>query len=76
VVVLYKKIKKLSVDMKDFWIVAALFVQINIISVIAVLGNNTGRYFYIVTPLIIFYIVKELSAVIPRHEKEAATATT
>ncbi|MBA3664190.1 MAG: hypothetical protein H0W61_08285 [Bacteroidetes bacterium] len=56
---IYKKIKKLEIDSFGFMKVLLLFVQINVISVAAVFGNNTGRYFYILIPFVIFQLVKE-----------------
>jgi hypothetical protein len=70
VLVAYKKVKGLGFSRNHFIITVALFVQINIISVVAVLGNNTGRYFYIATPLIIYYLIRELSG-LPEFSKKA-----
>ncbi len=57
----YKRYQNNPVNNQHFWIVVALFVQINLISILAVLGNNTGRYFYIATPVIIHYLMVELN---------------
>ena len=58
-IVAYKKIKKLEIDKFSLIKIILLFLQINIISFAAVFGNNTGRYFYILVPLVIFYMAKE-----------------
>lgn len=58
-VYIYKKYKKLEVDSFLFYKLLFLFLQINIISFAAVFGNNTGRYFYILVPVLIYSLVKE-----------------
>ena len=58
-VYIYKKYKKLEADSFLFYKLLFLFLQINIISFAAVFGNNTGRYFYILVPVVIFGLVKE-----------------
>jgi hypothetical protein len=63
-IVFYKKWKKLEIDQFNLLKLILLFLQINIISFVAVFGNNTGRYFYILIPLIIFQLMKELKTVI------------
>lgn len=57
---IYKKYNKLSVDVFGFIKLIALFIQINLISYAAVFGNNTGRYFYILIPYVIYQLMKEL----------------
>ena len=59
-VVIYKKIKNIEIDKFNLLKLVLLFAQINIISFAAVFGNNTGRYFYILIPLVIFQLVKEI----------------
>lgn len=58
-VVAYKKYKKLEIDKFYLLKLTLLFLQINFISFAAVFGNNTGRYFYILIPIVIFALVKE-----------------
>lgn len=58
-VVCYKLFKKLELDKFNLLKLILLFLQINTISFAAVFGNNTGRYFYILIPLVIFQLVKE-----------------
>jgi hypothetical protein len=57
--ILYKKMTTVSFDKVRFWTIIALFSEINIISFAAVFGNNTGRYFYILVPLVIYQLIIE-----------------
>ena len=52
-------------DRAMFWNLFFLFLQINIISFAAVFGNNTGRYFYIVVPMVIYQLALELKPFLP-----------
>ena len=63
-VVIYKKWKRLEIDQFNLLKLGLLFLQINIISFVAVFGNNTGRYFYILIPLVIFQLIKELNPIV------------
>lgn len=63
-IVLYKKWKKFEIDSFNLVKLLLLFLQINVISFAAVFGNNTGRYFYILIPLVIFQLIKELSPIV------------
>jgi hypothetical protein len=59
-VITFKWIRSIPIiDKIGFYKIIALFIQINIISFAAVFGNNTGRYFYILVPMVIFYLIKE-----------------
>lgn len=60
-IIAYKKYKKMRYDGFALAKIAILFLQINIISFAAVFGNNTGRYFYMLVPMIIYYLITELS---------------
>lgn len=60
-VIVYKKIKGLKFDTFAFMKMVLLFVQIAIISFAAVFGNNMGRYFYMLIPIVIFYLMEELN---------------
>ena len=62
--ILYKKVKGLTWDRFNFLKVIVLFLQINLICHVAGHGNNCGRYFYILIPLIIFLLIKEVSGFI------------
>lgn len=57
---LYKKYHSLPISQFNAWKLILLFLQINIITHLAGHGNNCGRYFYMVTPLIIYYLMQEL----------------
>ena len=59
-IVLYKKIKGLSFDGFSLIKILILFIQINLICHLAGHGTNCGRYFYMLTPLIIFILMKEV----------------
>ena len=67
-IIAYKKYKKMSFDSFEALKLFLLFLQINLISFAAVFGNNTGRYFYILVPLIIFYLVKEVKPLFRLNE--------
>lgn len=68
----WKKFRKLSIDKFALVKILLLFLQINFISFAAAFGNNTGRYFYILVPLIIIELVKESAPLL----KEDASALT
>ncbi len=59
-VLIYKKYKAYTIDLFGLVKLLALFIQINVISFAAVFGNNTGRYFYILVPFVIFQLIKEI----------------
>ncbi|HTA62095.1 MAG TPA: hypothetical protein VK835_06555, partial [Bacteroidia bacterium] len=59
-VIIYKRIKKLNIIRKNIWIVLMLILQINFICLIALLGNNIGRIFYMTTPILLFYLAIEV----------------
>lgn len=67
-VLIYKWFKKTEVDGFGFVKLLILFFQINVISFAAVFGNNTGRYFYMLIPMVIFYLVKEVNPLL-HHER-------
>jgi hypothetical protein len=64
--VVYKKINKLQIDRFNFWKLIFLFLQINVISFVAAFGNNTGRYFYILVPIVIFQLAKEVKPILTK----------
>jgi hypothetical protein len=68
-VVLYKAWKQYSFDKAEAVKIAALFFQVVVLAFILALGNNTGRYFYIITPLIIVALVKEVSPLLAENNK-------
>jgi len=57
---IYKKWNNLAIDRFLFFKLMVLFVQINIISYLAGHGTNCGRYFYMVLPMVIYMMVKEV----------------
>lgn len=59
-IVAYKRYKNLSYEKFEFLKISLLFAQLIIIAFLLALGNNSGRYFYILTPLFIVQIVNEL----------------
>jgi hypothetical protein len=69
-IIAYKKYKKMNIDAFDALKLFLLFVQINLISFAAVFGNNTGRYFYILVPLVIFCLVKEAKPLLKLNEQD------
>jgi hypothetical protein len=68
-VLIYKKWKRLSIGKFDFVKVVLLFLQITVISFAAVFGNNMGRYFYMLIPMVIFYLMSELNVFRPATDQ-------
>jgi len=58
-ILIYKVWLKMEIDKYSLVKILLLLFQINIISFAAVFGNNTGRYFYMLIPLVIFQMAKE-----------------
>jgi hypothetical protein len=63
-VLIYKKTRKHSISMYYFYMTLVLFLQITIVSIATTSGNNNGRYFYFITPMILYLMIKELSPLI------------
>lgn len=63
-VIVWKKFRKVEIDGFGLLKLVLLFAQINFISFAAVFGNNTGRYFYILVPLVIYELIKEVKPLI------------
>jgi hypothetical protein len=59
-IVIYKQYKKMPVDKISLLKIILLLVQILILSFLLALGNNAGRYFYMITPLIIISLLSEV----------------
>ncbi len=59
-IVLYKKWKRISYHQQNFVKVNLLFLQLIVLSFLLGLGNNSGRYFYMLTPMFIIYLLNEL----------------
>lgn len=68
----YKKIKRLPFDLKDFFMIILLLIQIVFFCLAGNLGNNGGRYFHLFTPLLVYFIYKEF---MPLLNKETFTKT-
>ena len=67
-VIFYKKMKNYPIDAFNLLKVILLFLQINLVTFAGGFGNNAGRIFYFVVPLIIFYLIKEVSPLIKSQE--------
>ena len=59
-VIMYKLVKKQMVVKKNIWMIGMLILQINFICLMALLGNNIGRIFYMTTPILLFYLAIEV----------------
>lgn len=57
---IYKWRKKMQIMRFHLLVIFALLAEIVILSLLTRLGNNTGRYFYMVAPVIVFYTLSEL----------------
>jgi hypothetical protein len=63
-VVLWKRFNRHPVNGFELLKISLLFVQVNLLSFAGVLGNNNGRYFYMVVPLIIVLIIREVAPIL------------
>ena len=71
---IYKRIKKLSINRTDVSLVLLLLIQIVFFCLAGNLGNNGGRYFHLFTPLLLYYFYKELLPFLnPKTSKIAST---
>jgi hypothetical protein len=59
-VIIYKVINKISFNRYYLLITLAILAQITILSFAATFGNNNGRYFYLIIPLILYYLAIEI----------------
>ena len=59
-VIAYKYIKKIAFNSFEFLKINLLFLQLLALTVLLSLGNNAGRYFYILTPFIIINLLNEV----------------
>ncbi|MCX8081224.1 MAG: hypothetical protein N3F09_08315 [Bacteroidia bacterium] len=67
--VTYKLINKIQIQSKhSLFLNILLYVQVNLISIFAVLGNSTGRYFSLLLPLTFYSLVLELKKLLPQQE--------
>lgn len=71
-VLLFKKIWKIPIaEVRWIWMNVLLYLQINLISFLAVLGNSTGRYFSILLPLTFYSLIVEVYPIIlNRYQKK------
>lgn len=69
-IVFYKWRKRISIQRYAFYNINVLMLQIVLISFAASLGNNAGRYFYMLSPMIIYYAVVEASAIVGYKSEE------
>lgn len=67
-VLVYKLVKKQTVVKKNAWIIGMLILQINFICLIALLGNNIGRIFYMTTPILLFYLAIEVYPMYSKYQ--------
>jgi hypothetical protein len=67
-VIMYKLAKKQTVVKKNISIIGMLILQINFICLIALLGNNIGRIFYMTTPIILYYLAIEVYPIYSKYQ--------
>lgn len=60
VVLLYKKIKKQKINKNRLYNILFLLIQVMVMSIMAHFGNNAARFFYFISPILIYYIFIEL----------------
>jgi hypothetical protein len=68
-VCIYKYWKKIPFDKVYFSVTMLLFLEIVVLSVIIGLGNNTGRYFYMTAPILVFLLAKEWLPLLKRNSQ-------
>ena len=66
-VIVYKKINHLTVNKIFLIAVLILLLQVILMSIMAHFGNNAGRYFYFISPILIFYLFIELKPLVERY---------
>jgi hypothetical protein len=66
-VVVYKMWNGIAFNKRFLTIVLVLFVQVIFMSIAAGFGNNTGRIFYFTSPLILFFVLLEASAIVVKR---------
>lgn len=67
--VAYKKYRAFPLNKNGLIKIMLLLAQIILISFAALLGTNTGRYFFIASPLLLFYLASEAQAVFGNHQE-------
>lgn len=68
-IILYKKVSRYSINRHYLLIIAALFIQVVLMSIMAQFGNNAGRYFYYTTPILLYCIAVELKPMLSLYLK-------
>lgn len=63
-IILYKWYNKIHFEKFDLQKVLLLLVQAVVLAFLLALGNNTGRYFYMLLPLILLYIADEVKPIL------------
>jgi len=63
-VLLFKKAKAYKINSYYFYVTLLLILQITILSIATLSGNNNGRYLYFSTPFILYLIIMEISPLI------------
>ena len=67
--VFYKMYRGISFQKHDFNIIVFLLMQVVLLAFLLALGNNTGRYFYMLLPLILLLIGDEVKVFLEPAEK-------
>jgi len=68
-IIFYKKYRGLGIQNHEFRKIVFLLAQVIILAVLLALGNNTGRYFYMLLPVVLLLIGDEINSVLPASEK-------
>ncbi len=63
-VIAYKLFKKLSVNQGNATLIAALYLQGVVIGLVALLGNNLGRFVNLLSPMILLFVALELKSLL------------
>ena len=67
--VFYKMYKRISFQKHEFNKIVFLLAQVVLLSFLLALGNNTGRYFYMLLPLVLLLIGDEIKVLLEPAEK-------
>jgi len=66
-VIAYKMVNRMALNKRFLATVLVLFVQVVLMSIAAGFGNNTGRIFYFTSPIILFFVLLEASAIVVKR---------
>ncbi len=69
-VILYKVYKKITINKANLLVVVALFAEINLISFAFLAIDNAGRYFYISSAAMLFFLAYELKPLLIPETKD------